>query len=78
MNMRKQVFELIYYPCIINKNTKQFFHFMEKLLQTDISHGDYESYVPMLDEKFANIEIKLKKYINGGLPTYASLSQSHI
>ncbi|HEX4373225.1 MAG TPA: DEAD/DEAH box helicase [Puia sp.] len=35
---------------------KQFFHFMEKLLQADISHGDYESYVPMLDEKFANID----------------------
>jgi ATP-dependent RNA helicase DeaD len=34
---------------------KQFFHFMEKLLQTDISHGDYETYVPMLEEKFAGI-----------------------
>ena len=34
---------------------KQFFHFMEKLLQTDISHGDYESYVPMLAEKFAEV-----------------------
>jgi ATP-dependent RNA helicase DeaD len=34
---------------------KQFFHFMDKLLQTDISHGDYETYVPMLEEKFANI-----------------------
>ncbi|AXY78158.1 ATP-dependent helicase [Paraflavitalea soli] len=34
---------------------KQFFHFMEKLLQTDISHGDYESYVPMLEEKFADV-----------------------
>jgi ATP-dependent RNA helicase DeaD len=34
---------------------KQFFHFMEKLLQTDISHGDYETYVPMLQEKFADI-----------------------
>ena len=34
---------------------KQFFHFMEKLLQTDISHGDYETYVPMLEEKFADI-----------------------
>jgi len=34
---------------------KQFFHFMEKLLQTDISHGDYESYVPMLSEKFAEV-----------------------
>jgi ATP-dependent RNA helicase DeaD len=34
---------------------KQFFHFMDKLLQTDISHGDYETYVPMLEEKFADI-----------------------
>jgi ATP-dependent RNA helicase DeaD len=34
---------------------KQFFHFMEKLLQADISHGDYETYVPMLAERFADI-----------------------
>jgi ATP-dependent RNA helicase DeaD len=34
---------------------KQFFHFMEKLLSADISHGDYETYVPMLEEKFANV-----------------------
>jgi len=34
---------------------KQFFSFMEKLLQADISHGDYETYVPMLAEKFADI-----------------------
>jgi ATP-dependent RNA helicase DeaD len=34
---------------------KQFFHFMDNLLQADISHGDYESYVPMLAEKFADI-----------------------
>ncbi len=34
---------------------KQFFHFMDKLLSTDISHGDYETYVPMLAEKFADI-----------------------
>src|SRR5580698_6553765 len=34
---------------------KQFFHFMEKLLQADISHGDYETYVPMIAEKFADI-----------------------
>lgn len=34
---------------------KQFFHFMDKLLQADISHGDYESYVPMLEEKFADV-----------------------
>ena len=29
---------------------------MDKLLQADISHGDYESYVPMLEEKFGNID----------------------
>ncbi len=34
---------------------KQFFYFMDKLLQTDISHGDYESYVPMLEERFADM-----------------------
>lgn len=34
---------------------KQFFSFMDKLLETDISHGDYETYVPMLQEKFADI-----------------------
>ncbi|HVM89632.1 MAG TPA: DEAD/DEAH box helicase [Puia sp.] len=34
---------------------KQFFHFMDKLLQADISHGNYETYVPMLAEKFADI-----------------------
>jgi ATP-dependent RNA helicase DeaD len=28
---------------------------MEKLLQTDISHGDYETYLPMLQEKFADV-----------------------
>jgi ATP-dependent RNA helicase DeaD len=34
---------------------KQFFHFMDKLLSADISHGDYETYVPMLEEKFADV-----------------------
>lgn len=34
---------------------KQFFYFMDKLLSTDISHGDYETYLPMLSEKFADI-----------------------
>jgi ATP-dependent RNA helicase DeaD len=31
---------------------KQFFYFMDKLLQADISHGDYETYLPFLQEKF--------------------------
>jgi len=34
---------------------KQFFSFMDKLLQRDISHGDYETYLPMLQEKFADV-----------------------
>lgn len=34
---------------------KQFFSFMDKLMQTDISHGDYETYLPMLQEKFATV-----------------------
>ncbi|GAC1481461.1 MAG: DEAD/DEAH box helicase [Flavisolibacter sp.] len=34
---------------------KQFFYFMDKLLQADISHGDYETYLPMLEEKFASV-----------------------
>src|ERR1700761_1702228 len=35
---------------------KQFFYFMDKLLQADISHGNYETYIPMLQEKFASID----------------------
>jgi len=34
---------------------RQFFHFMDKLIQTDISHGDYETYLPDLMEKFENV-----------------------
>lgn len=34
---------------------KQFFHFIDKLLQTDISHGEYEAYLPVLKEKFADV-----------------------
>jgi ATP-dependent RNA helicase DeaD len=34
---------------------KQFFFFMDKLLSADISHGDYETYLPMLVEKFADV-----------------------
>ncbi len=34
---------------------KQFFHFIDKMLQADISHGDYETYLPLLKEKFENI-----------------------
>ena len=34
---------------------KQFFHFMDKLIQADISHGDYETYMPDLLEKFKDV-----------------------
>ncbi|MBX2931378.1 MAG: DEAD/DEAH box helicase [Chitinophagaceae bacterium] len=34
---------------------KQFYYFMDKLLQTDISHGDYKTFLPMLQEKFAEV-----------------------
>jgi len=35
---------------------KQFFHFIDKMLQADISHGEYEAYLPVLKERFANVE----------------------
>ena len=34
---------------------KQFFHFMDKLMQADISHGDYETYMPDLLKKFEEV-----------------------
>ena len=34
---------------------KQFFYFMEGLQQADISHGDYETYLPLIMEKFKDI-----------------------
>ena len=34
---------------------KQFFHFMDKLMQADVSHGDYETYLPDLVKKFENV-----------------------
>jgi ATP-dependent RNA helicase DeaD len=35
---------------------KQFFHFIDRMLEADISHGEYETYLPVLKEKFANVE----------------------
>lgn len=34
---------------------KQFFHFMDKLIQADISHGEYETYMPDLIARFENV-----------------------
>lgn len=35
---------------------KQFFHFIDKMLKADISHGEYETYIPLLKEKFVDME----------------------
>ena len=34
---------------------KQFFYFMDKLINADTSYGDYETYMPDLQKKFADI-----------------------
>jgi ATP-dependent RNA helicase DeaD len=34
---------------------RQFFYFMDKLMQADTSHGDYETYLPDLVAKFADV-----------------------
>jgi ATP-dependent RNA helicase DeaD len=34
---------------------KQFFYFMDKLMEADTSHGDYETYMPDLQTKFADV-----------------------
>jgi len=34
---------------------KQFFHFMDKLMDADISNNEYETYMPDLESKFADI-----------------------
>ncbi|MEP6682696.1 MAG: DbpA RNA binding domain-containing protein, partial [Parafilimonas sp.] len=53
--MVQQPFHRLEVPSGKDVCRKQFFFFMDKLLQADISHGDYESYMPMLAEKFADI-----------------------
>lgn len=35
---------------------KQFFYFIDKMLGADTSHGEYETYLPALREKFADVE----------------------
>ncbi len=35
---------------------KQFFHFIDRMLEADISHGEYETYLPLLKEKFQAVE----------------------
>ncbi|HZF99468.1 MAG TPA: DbpA RNA binding domain-containing protein, partial [Chitinophagales bacterium] len=35
---------------------KQFFHFMDKMLAADITHGAYATYLPMMEEKFKDMD----------------------
>jgi len=54
-NINKSTFHKLDIPSGKDVCRKQFFHVMEKLMSTDVSHGDYETYVPMLAEKFADM-----------------------
>ncbi len=42
-------------PCGKDVCRKQFFHFMDKLMDADISNHEYETYMPDLSAKFADI-----------------------
>jgi ATP-dependent RNA helicase DeaD len=54
-NINKCTFHKLDIPSGKDVCRKQFFHVMDKLMSTDVSHGDYETYVPMLAEKFADM-----------------------
>jgi ATP-dependent RNA helicase DeaD len=54
-NINKCTFHKLDIPTGKDVCRKQFFHVMDKLMSTDVSHGDYETYVPMLAEKFADM-----------------------
>ncbi len=42
-------------PVASDVTRKQFYHFIDRLLNADISHGDYELFVPIIEEKFAEM-----------------------
>jgi ATP-dependent RNA helicase DeaD len=54
-NLTKSQFEKLEIPSGREVCEKQFFAFIEKLKQADISHGDYENYLPYLKEQFAEM-----------------------
>ena len=54
-NINKCTFHKLDIPSGKDVCRKQFFHVLDKLMSTDVSHGDYETYVPMLAEKFADM-----------------------
>ncbi len=53
--MTKATFHKLDVPSGKDVCRKQFFHFMDKLMLADVSHGDYETYLPDLMEKFADV-----------------------
>lgn len=55
-NMVKTKFHKMDIPSGRDVCRKQFFHFIDKLLQADISNGEYQTYLPVLKEKFAEVE----------------------
>lgn len=63
---------------------KQFFYFMDELQQADISHGDYETYMPLIAEKFADMSKEeilqrvVAKEFNRFLAYYANASDLNI
>ncbi len=53
--LAKAKFEKLEIPSGREVCEKQFFSFIEKLKAADISHGDYENYLPYLSEQFADM-----------------------
>lgn len=54
-HLTKSKFEKLEIPSGREVCEKQFFAFIEKLKLADISHGDYENYLPYLKEQFAEM-----------------------
>ncbi len=54
-HLTKSKFEKLEIPSGREVCEKQFFAFIEKLHNADISHGDYENYLPYLKEQFADM-----------------------
>ncbi len=53
--LTKAKFEKLEIPSGREVCEKQFYSFIEKLKAADISHGDYENYLPYLSEQFADM-----------------------
>jgi ATP-dependent RNA helicase DeaD len=54
-HLTKSSFEKLDIPSGREVCEKQFFSFIEKMKQADISHGDYENYLPYLQEQFQDM-----------------------